>query len=551
MLDENRQIASLMTKLEQLGTLSVDELNASKAPTASRRHGISRQYAAARQDRLTADWVPSTSSGDAELAQGLTTIRARSRSLTRDSSYAKRARNIVVTNVIGPGMGMQAQVRSSRGGLNKAVNEDIEGRWKRWTRADSCHTGGRLSFAAFERAVMAQIFEAGEVFIRKHFSRFGSSDVPYALELIEAERVPIGLQYPAMGTRTRMGIELDRFQRPMAYWILENHPGDFRYGGDVPERIERVPASQIIHLALINRWPQTRGEPWLHTAIRRLHDMDSYSESEIVRARAQAVRMGIIETPEAPPAIADEVDANTGEALVDLEPGIIERLNPGEVWKDSSPTAPNPNLDPFMKYMIKEVCAGIGVSYASLSCDFSDSNYSSSRLSLLEDRDNWRTAQSWLIEDFRAIVHRDWIQQAVFARDIRSISVDEYMGNVEKFEAVRFRPRGWGWVDPTKEVQAFKDALRCGFTTLEKVLATSGDDIEEVIEQLKHEREMIAAAGIVLDIDPAQVNGSGATQSAATDKPDAGTTGDTPEDESTDGTEGPRMRALSHLRQVK
>jgi hypothetical protein len=36
---------------------------------------------------------------------------------------------------------------------------------------------------------MGQVFEAGEVFVRKHPRAFGDSPVPFALELIEPERL--------------------------------------------------------------------------------------------------------------------------------------------------------------------------------------------------------------------------------------------------------------------------------------------------------------------------------------------------------------------------
>ena len=51
--------------------------------------------------RLNADWRTTTSSADSELYSSLTQMRARSRALCRDVSYAKRARMLVMNNVIG------------------------------------------------------------------------------------------------------------------------------------------------------------------------------------------------------------------------------------------------------------------------------------------------------------------------------------------------------------------------------------------------------------------------------------------------------------------
>lgn len=523
-----------------------------------------RMYASARADRLTSGWAPMNSSADAELVSSLTTLRARSRALVRDSSYAKRARVLVVNNVIGQGIGLQAQVKTSRDDLNDRVNDQIEEAWAEWSEADNCHTGGRLHFCNFERQLMAQVFEAGEVFIRKHPRPFGNSGIPFALELIEAERVGEELQFPGFmanaGNIVRMGIELDRFYRPVAYYIRGRHPSEIRFSGESTDAVEKVPANQIIHLALIDRWPQTRGEPWLHTVIRRLNDADGYTEAELVRARAQAVRMGIITTPEDAESFADPQD--DGGYEMSLSPGTIARLNPGETWTDSAPSAPNPQLDPFMRYMLREIAAGVGVTYESLSRDYSQSNYSSSRLALLDDRDLWRVVQGWFMVDFRQKIHKEWLQAAVLSRSIPSINVEEYASNLRKFEAVRFRPRGWGWVDPTKEVEAFKEAVRSGFMTNQDVVSQSGTDFEEIIEQRAKELQLANEHEIVLDTDPKQVSNAGLTQARpiGTTIPleqeealDAAKKSKSPDDESESDSESnpPERRVSSFLRPVK
>ncbi len=466
----------------------------------------SRQYATARNSRVTSGWSTSDSSADSELVTSITTLRSRSRALIRDSSYAKRAKVIVVNNVIGSGIGMQAQVKTTRDQLNDRVNEDIESTWVEWSEAENCHTGGRLSFEGLERALMSQVFEAGEVFVRKHQRAFGPMGLPFSLELIEAERLADDIQISVAGVQPgnhfRLGVECDSFYRPVAYYFRRRHKGEYRFSDYDVDSIERVPADQIIHLAVIERWPQTRGEPWLHTAATRLNDMDGYSEAEILRARSQAVRMGIIETGEDAKSFGEEQEDGSIEAA--LEPNTILKLSPGEEWVDSSPNAPNPNMDPFMRYMLREVGAGVGVSYESISKDYSQSNYSSSRLALLDDRDLWRFYQSWFIRDFRKKVHRAWLQMAVMSKKITSIDVESFALDSRKFEAVLFKPRGWTWIDPTAEVEAYKEAIKAGFTTRTDVIAATagGQDIEDVDATRERELRDAKTRGLKFDTDP-------------------------------------------------
>lgn len=492
-------------------------------PSRSSANLGNRMYAAARLSRLNSDWKSTNSSADTELVSSIITLRARARQLIRDSSYAKRARTIVVNNVIGSGIGLQAQVKTTRDVLNDRVNSDIEDAWCQWAEAENCHTGGRLAFQHLERACMGQVFEAGEVFIRKHYSAFGAMDVPFALEMIEAERIADYIDVPFVnvqpGNQFRMGVEVDAFQKPVAYWIRKRHPGEILFYGDYNSTlIERVPADQIIHLAVIDRWPQTRGEPWLHTAARRLNDMDGYAEAEIIRARTQASMAGGIETPEDSESFgeANAVDGSTddGSVEMEMEPGILKRTNPGEKIILPSPTSPNPAADPFMRMMLREVAAGAGVSYESLSRDYSQTSYSSGRLALLDDRDLWKFFQSWFICDFRNVVHKEWLRQTVLAEKIPSISVIQYALDPRKFEAVRYKPRGWSWIDPTSEVTAYKLAVRSGFTTVTDVIAATGggQDIEDVLDTRRRELDLMKAKDLTFETDPIAFNDKGQTQ---------------------------------------
>lgn len=471
----------------------------------------SRMYQTARASRLTSGWGTSTTSADSELISSLTNLRNRSRALVRDAAYAKRAKRIIQDNIIGSGIGMQAHVMSTRDSLREDVNDAIEETWEEWCCAEDCHTGGTLHFPDFERALMGQIFEAGEVFVRKHNRAFGDSGIPFALELIEAERIadefmsPVPPAPAAAGAMVKMGIEVDRYGRPLAYWIRSRHPGELRFIQGETDRIERVPAAQIVHLRIVDRWPQTRGEPWLHGVARKLNDMDGYSEAEIVAARGNANAVFTIESSDENTPLAGQKSPGDAGAGGDIskefavEPGMGIRLDPGEEFKSFVPNRPNTALDPFMRYMLREVAAGLGVSYESLSKDYSQSNYSSSRLSVIEDRDVWKMFQQWFLRNFRLPIHKEWLQAAVLSRTISAVRIDEYAADSKKFEAVLFKPRGWTWVDPSKDVDAFEKAVKAGFTTRSDVIAATNDgrDIEDVDRQ--RERELKNEAQLKLE----------------------------------------------------
>lgn len=488
----------------RLASGDLRDIQARPAPRAR----AARSYYNAQPGRLTSGWQSPTSSADSELQQGLRLLRNRSRALVRDSGYAKRAKVVVMNNVVGSGIGMQAQVRNARGTLIDAVNDGLETAWADWCRPVNCHTGGRLAFPDIERMAVGQVFEAGDVVIRQHYRPFGTSPIPLALELIESERLAddYAMLNGTLQGELRMGIEVDEFGRALAAWVHRYHPGELRYRPTTPDQLIRVPASDYYHLFICDRWPQTRGEPWLHTAARRLNDMDGYSEAEIVAARSAALYMGFIQQPDAadpspPPVTADGVEVHQE---FDLEPAAVKRLAPGETFNFAAPNRPNPNFEAFMRAMLREAAAGSMVTYEGISGDLSQSNFSSSRMGQMDARDQWRAIQQWFIRAFRCELHRTWVRQAVLARAIPAIDVLEYANNPTKFEAVAFKARGWTYINPKDDIAAAKEAIAAGLSTRTYEIATYGDgrDIEDVDRERRRELDFAESLDLEYDTDP-------------------------------------------------
>jgi len=117
-------------------------------PTTRRPRRGSRLYAGAKVTRLEADWVTSSTSADAEISSSLVRLRDRARQLVRDNDYARAALRAIVSNVVGTGIKLQAQVPMQRGKgrLDQATNDRIEAAWARWGRATTCHVAGQLAW---------------------------------------------------------------------------------------------------------------------------------------------------------------------------------------------------------------------------------------------------------------------------------------------------------------------------------------------------------------------------------------------------------------------
>jgi lambda family phage portal protein len=465
-------------------------------PAASRGR---RAYEGAVVSRLTSDWVTSSTSADAEINSSLVRLRNRSRQLVRDNAYARQALRAIACNVIGHGIRLQAQVPMQRGGgrLDERLNRQIETAWDRWCRPSTCHTAGRLSFVEISRLAIQAMAESGEVFIRMVPQAFGGSSVPLALEVLEADLVKEDKNDgPAPdGSEWRMGVKVDRWGRPLSYAFRTRHPGDIQNG--LGHQLVEVPAAEILHLAMIERPGQTRGVPMFAAAIKRLHHLAGYEEAEVVRARAASSLMGFITSPEGE-LQGDEVYQD--ERVSNFEPGVFKYLAPGESVNVPTLDAPDGQFEPFMRAMLRAVAATTGVPYPSLSADYSQTNYSSSRLELLESREHWRTLQQFMIEHLHRPVFEQWMRAAVA---VGQLDLPGYELMPERYDAVKWFPRGWGWVDPEKEVNAYKEAVRCGFATQAQIVAEQGGDLEELLVARKAEVDRAQELELQFDTNPA------------------------------------------------
>lgn len=482
---------------------SIRERLGLKAKPAAEQPPRRRAYAGASVSRLTSDWVTSGSSADSEIKASLSRLRNRARQLVRDNDYARRAVCTIKNQVVGTGIRLQMQVRMQRGGgrLDATINDAIETAWAAWGRKETCDVAGRLSFQDLERMAIGAMAESGEVFIRLVRQPFGGGRAPLALQVIEADLLDETWSggSTAPGNSWRMGIEVDEWGRPVQYAFHRKHPGDTSFGGNPGAQHLFIPADQILHLFIAERPGQSRGVTWFASAIQRLHHLAGYEQAELVRARASSALMGFITSPDGAGIDYGE-EVVEGEHVTNFEPGVFKTLFPGQSVQVPQLNAPDGQLEPFTRAMLRAMAAGIQINYATLTQDFSQSNYSSSRMAQLEDRDNWKALQQYLIASLHVPVFEAWLEAAVLSG---ALSLPGYDLAPERYCACRWMPRGWSYIDPLKDVQADEKAIRCGLKTQAQVVAEQGGDLEELLMARKAEVDRAMELELQFDTNPA------------------------------------------------
>ena len=478
-----------------------------------------RRYDGAKRGRLYGGWLTTNNSANAEIWASLVTLRSRSRDLCRNNDYARGAIQKLVDNVVYTGIGFQAQVKQVKDKTKNdlKINEKIEQAWANW--ADEplyCHTAGDLTWAEIQQLAFRSWLESGEVFIRKVKQSFSNSPVPFALEVIEADQCADDHNSIYGGNQIIMGVEVNKWKRPVAYWFYEDHPGDSWVSANTASRqLKRVPAEEIIHIFFKERPGQLRGIPLLASTLLRLHNVGDYEEFEQIAAKAASSIMAFVTTPDAD--LLDEPREKVGSENLPpdekLAPGMMRYLAQGETLSAFDPKRPNPNITSFIECQLRATGAGIGSSYENVSNDYSKSNYSSSRLSLLQARDRFKVLQIAFISKFCRLVYAEWLEMAVLSG---MLNFADYEIRPQRYKAVRWTPRGWSWVDPYKETNATIAAIKSGLTTLTEEIAKQGGDFEENIKILAREREILEYYGINLDLETYPVSEIEISDSALT-----------------------------------
>jgi lambda family phage portal protein len=461
-------------------------------------------YGGGSVNRLLWDWAASILSPDSEIRGSATLMRARARQLARDNAIIAGFLTALEDNVIGPdGFTLQAEVKNGRGELAERTNWEIEDAWKEWGYPENASLDTRGSWHDLQVQMIRNLATDGEVFLRRVPG--AENDFQYAIQLIDPDQVDESYNVPPdeNGIEIRMGIELNRDGRPLAYHVLTSHPSEisWRRGKDKRTRID---AGQIKHLFVQLRPGQTRGVSWFAPILTTVKHMDGYEEAELIAARIQASQAGVIETvsEEAIALYASRDTRNPKQeesegATLEMAPGVIPELDPGKTLKTWAPTHPNMNFGEFCKALLRPMARALGISYLTLTGDVSAANYSSMRSALIPERDHFRRLQTWFSTHACRWVYRGWVPQALLAGALKGdsrLSADYF--------AVAWQPHGWRWVDPLNDLKALALEMLLGINSPQRACGERGADFEEIIDELAAALRYAKSQGI--DISPAR-----------------------------------------------
>lgn len=477
--------------------------------------------------RLNADWTAAIISPDQKVRLTLRIMRERCRNLANNNDHAARFLNKAKENVIGPN-GITLEMSLDPAVVPNAVklNQLVTSAWLRWCevkKGAGPTVDGRMSFIDASQLWIGTKLQDGEAFVRK-VKGYPYNDARFALQFFDADQIDVNWNKfrqvnsgGQVGNEVRMGVEVDEWHRPVAYWAFDQHPAE------TPSSLRRIriPATEMEHALVFRFANQTRGVPWMHTAMNRLNMLGQYEEAALVASRLGASKMAALQTRSgddyAPSSTAKKKTAASGGGLesrgqvtMETEAGTLWELPEGFEIKPIDWNYPNVAFAEFDNAMLRAAAMGLNVSYSSLTGDLSKVNFSSIRQGMLDEREGWKVLQTFAIEHFYRPTFRAWLEMAVTTGEL-DLPAKLPLDLVE--DAAVWTPRGWDWVDPKKDVDADVASIRSGQNTLKASAAKRGLDWKEVIDQRAREIAYAKEKGVPIDLTTSGAGGiEGATQ---------------------------------------
>lgn len=447
------------------------------------REGFGKSYKAGSHNNNSLGWAPYNGKAEQVNTPARKLIRAKARDLERNSDILGSILVAFENNVVGTGFKLRMRTK------DEETNTAIEQLFEEWCKPKNCDITGCQSFNELcTMAVRRMRVDGGILFLK---CNTGSKRFPFQLQAKEVD--DIDESYTKITPETQYivnGIEVNRYQKPLAYYLLSTDPN----GWQTPIS-ERVEADRVIALWEKTMPSQIREMSPAAPTIERINDMEDYLDTIGIKEKILACISAFIkrQNPQGGlgrsitrvPPNGKDYDPATGYTRSRLTPGMIMELQPGDDVSAVVPGGQASNARELVTMYIRSIGSGQGLSYETTSRDMSQVNYSSARQGLIADNQAYKRLQRFFIEHFLNEVFESFLDSVILAG---TLTLKDYWSNRNAYiTACDWSTPGQPWIDPVKEANANKIAIETGQETLSSVCANQGRDWRDVLRQRAQE----------------------------------------------------------------
>jgi len=448
-------------------------------------------------------------------------LRFQGRYLDENHDVARSVLNTLVGAVVGGGILSFPTVKSTNGEMAEEFNKELQRLWVDWTRRPD--TTQTYCWEKAQQLSARSWFRDGEMFNQLLQGNVQGLDYPteimFAIELMEADFCPVNLfddgstpnvsRDVAPGNRVRQGVEMNTWGKSEAFWFWKNYPTEIstQFSATLitpinssialtSQNLNRVDASNILHLKLTDRIRQTRGVSVFSSVYTRLDDLKDYEESERVAARiGAAFAFAITKSIDGAGGTTD-VDSSWRE--MDIAPGIIaDNLAPGDKIESLKNERPSNLIKDFRSGQLRSVAGGTSAGYSSVAKDW-EGSYSAQRQQLMENHMQYRAIRTNFIADNIDPIYRGFVRMVIAQGLIPTTGID-----MKTIFSVAHVGSGVPYIDPDNEVTADEKKVQAGFASQQQIILERGGNPEEVMKQIISERDKADDADLVFSSDAA------------------------------------------------
>lgn len=464
-------------------------------------------YGANATKKAVIGWTHGGGSHKEDIEEHISTLRQRSRDLyCGGSTLATGAVKRLRTNAVGTGLHLKSTINEEILGITseeaRKLEETIEREFAHWANSTNCDIERIDNFYQLQQLALLNALLSGDSFALMTTTKRTGSIYDLRIELVEADRVST----PDNETINPLfceGVEKNANGEVVAYHISKFHPLSFqerepREWVRVKAFGEKTGRRNVIHVMNRERIGQVRGVPFLSPVIETIKQLGRYTEAEVLAAVINGLFTVFIEKESASDdvpfgeAVPEDMQVDSeDEDSIELAPGAVIDLGEGEKANMVNPGRPNPNFDPFVMAVIKQIGAALEIPYELLIMAFSN-NYSASRAAILEFFKVIKMYRAWFVTDFCQPIYEEWLCEAVAKGRINAPGFFNDPIIKDAYCSAEWNGPSAGQLDPKKEVEAAELRVQGGFSTREReTTELTGTDFYKNIKQRKREEELL------------------------------------------------------------
>lgn len=483
---------------------------------------------ASRFDQLKL-WAPPMQSADMEILPEKDSLDARTLDLLRNDSFVAGAAATHKDSIVGAMYLLNAKPMTKLlwGKEDEAwerdFQEEVETKFTLLAESSKCWLDAKRTKTLTDtvRLAVGVDLAGGEVLMTSEWMPDDGRPYRTAAQMVDTARLsdPLTGKYWNDLKKMRGGVEVDARGAPIAYHIRMGNPGDyFRAESYLWRRVMAYKPwgrPNVLHLFEEMRAEQSRGISGMVSALQDIKMLKSFRKTELQQAVVAATYAASIESelptaevfralggdnPADNPAIEwmreymgaiNEYAGASKSLLIDGQK--IPVFMPGTKLNLKNTGVTSPEAEAFEDRRLRYIAAALDVSYEQLSKNYSNTNYSSGRLSRGETQLHQSARKKRVADRTANFIYANWLEEAINRNDLECLkrrNVPSYYDglNAEAYSNCDWIGAGATLIDPLKETQAYVLQLKNGLATKEHVIAKiHGSDWRSVSRQIARE----------------------------------------------------------------